>query len=64
MQHQIDRLRQLEAQGLVERRVIDASPIAVEYAITPFGETALDCLDRLRVWSEGLPEQFQPEAAE
>ncbi len=50
-----ERLRQLEARGLIARRVIDGGPISVEYSITPFGETALDCLDALRRWSEGLP---------
>ena len=59
-----ERLRQLEAQGLIERRVIDASPIAVEYLITPFGATALDCLDQLRIWSERLPEKLQMELAQ
>ena len=50
-----DRLRHLETRGLVARRVIDGGPITVEYSITPLGETALDCLDALRLWSEGLP---------
>ncbi len=50
-----ERLRQLEARGLVAREVIDGGPITVEYRITPFGETALDCLDALRLWSESLP---------
>ncbi|MEM6848362.1 MAG: helix-turn-helix domain-containing protein [Pseudomonadota bacterium] len=50
-----ERLRQLEAHGLVARKVIDGGPITVEYRITPFGETALHCLDALRLWSEGLP---------
>ena len=50
-----DRLRQLEAQGLVERHVLDKTPIAVAYSLTPFGTTALDCLDRMRVWAETLP---------
>lgn len=59
-----DRLRHLEIQGLIERRVIDSSPIAVEYIITPFGATALDCLDQLRIWAEGLPEDLQAELAE
>jgi DNA-binding HxlR family transcriptional regulator len=52
-----ERLRQLEARGLVARRMIDGGPIAVEYSITPFGETALDCLDALRRWSESLPSE-------
>ena len=59
-----ERLRQLEAQGLIERRVVDASPIAVEYVITPFGATALDCLDQLRIWAEGLPEDLRVELAD
>ncbi len=50
-----ERLRQLEDQGLVKRRVLDTSPVAVEYRITPFGRTALDFLDELRRWSEKLP---------
>ena len=56
-----DRLRQLEARGLIERRVVDTSPIAVEYVITPFGATALECLDQLRIWAESLPEELQSE---
>ena len=50
-----ERLRQLEEQGLVERRVIDSAPVAVEYRITALGTTALDFLDALRLWSESLP---------
>ncbi|MEM7398319.1 MAG: helix-turn-helix domain-containing protein [Pseudomonadota bacterium] len=56
-----ERLRQLEAQGLIQRSVVDTAPVAVEYSITPFGVTALDCLDRLRLWSESLPEELQSE---
>jgi len=44
-----DRLRQLETQVLIERRVIDASPIALEYVVTPFDKTALGRLDQLRI---------------
>lgn len=50
-----DRLRQLEDQGLIKRRVIETSPVAVEYQITKLGQSALECLDVLREWSEGLP---------
>ncbi|ORM72622.1 HxlR family transcriptional regulator [Pantoea deleyi] len=32
-------LRRLERNGLVSRRVIASSPVAVEYAITPLGQT-------------------------
>lgn len=50
-----ERLRQLENQGLVTRKVLDTSPVAVEYRLTELGGTALKFLDELRLWSEGLP---------
>lgn len=49
------RLRQLEAQGLVRREVMDTAPVSVQYAITELGCTALGFLDELRKWSESLP---------
>lgn len=52
-----ERLRQLEAQGLVVRQVRDTSPVSVTYEISEFGRTALGFLDELRKWSEGLPRQ-------
>ena len=54
-----ERLRQLEANGLVKREVIASAPVSVQYSITPFGETALGFLDELRRWSEDLPPEFQ-----
>ncbi|MFP3480444.1 helix-turn-helix domain-containing protein, partial [Burkholderia sp. SIMBA_057] len=32
-------LRRLERNGLISRRVIPVSPVAVEYAVTPLGRT-------------------------
>ena len=58
-----ERLRQLEARGLVTRRVLDTSPVAVEYAITPLGTTALECLDALRRWTESLPDGTTEQAS-
>ncbi len=54
-----ERLRHLEAHGLVRREVIDSSPVSVQYSITPLGATALGCLDALRAWSESLPEDLE-----
>jgi DNA-binding HxlR family transcriptional regulator len=51
-----ERLRQLEAHGLVQREVMDTAPVSVQYEITEFGRTALGFLDALRKWSEDLPE--------
>ncbi|MEM1130383.1 MAG: helix-turn-helix domain-containing protein [Pseudomonadota bacterium] len=51
-----ERLRQLEAQGLVRRRVLETKPVSVTYEVTAFGRTALGFLDALREWSENLPD--------
>lgn len=53
-----ERLRQLEAQGLVRREVLDTAPVSVHYEITEFGMSALGFLDELRKWSEGLPREL------
>lgn len=47
-----ERLRHLEAHGLIRRRVLETSPISVEYALTAEGETALAFLDALKLWTE------------
>lgn len=46
-----DRLKEMEAFGLVKRNVISDRPIAVSYEITKFGKSALDILDQLKDWS-------------
>ncbi len=46
------RLREMEAMELVERRVLSTRPVAVAYEITDFGRSTLDVLDQLRVWAE------------
>lgn len=46
------RLKELEAEGMVIRKVISDRPIAVTYELTDFGRSALGILDQLRIWSE------------
>ncbi|EKO3836942.1 helix-turn-helix transcriptional regulator [Vibrio harveyi] len=46
------RLKELEAEGMVVRQVISDRPIAVSYELTEFERTALKILDDLRIWSE------------
>ncbi len=46
------RLKELETEGMVIRKVISDRPIAVSYELTDFGRTALKILDDLRVWSQ------------
>lgn len=43
-------LRRLERNGIVSRRVVDARPVAVEYAITPLGTTLRAPVDALLDW--------------
>ena len=50
-----ERLRQLETQGLVDRKVMQTSPVSVEYSLTDLGRTALCFLDELRHWADALP---------
>jgi DNA-binding HxlR family transcriptional regulator len=44
-------LRRLERNGLVQRRVIASSPVAVEYSITPLGHSLRDPCAALYVWT-------------
>ena len=46
------RLKELESQGLVLRRVISERPIAVTYELTEFGRSALVVLEQLKDWAE------------
>ncbi|MEI4470144.1 winged helix-turn-helix transcriptional regulator [Frigidibacter sp. MR17.24] len=45
-------LRKLERNGLIERRVIASSPVAVEYGLSPLGETLLPPFRALYVWTK------------
>lgn len=44
-------LRRLERNGLVTRRVIPASPVAVEYEITPLGRSLQEPFKALYAWT-------------
>jgi DNA-binding HxlR family transcriptional regulator len=44
-------LRKLERDGLIERRVLPTSPVGVEYAITPLGESLREPFGRLYDWT-------------
>lgn len=46
------RLKELEQEGLVVRKVISERPIAVSYQATEFGRSALAILDQLCDWVE------------
>lgn len=44
-------LRRLERNGLISRRVIPTSPIAVEYSVTPLGRTLKEPFAALYAWT-------------
>jgi DNA-binding HxlR family transcriptional regulator len=47
-----ERLKELEARGIVERRVIDGSPVKVEYELTERGRDLRDALAELKAWGD------------
>ena len=52
-----ERLRELEAEGVVERRVIPGRPPGVEYLLTPMGEELAAALKPLSAWAHRWMEQ-------
>jgi DNA-binding HxlR family transcriptional regulator len=44
-------LRRLERNGIIERRVLPLSPVAVEYEITPLGRTLQPPFKALYAWT-------------
>jgi DNA-binding HxlR family transcriptional regulator len=46
-----ERLKELEAEQLVQRRVIPETPVRVEYRLTPRGEALGSILDAVTAWA-------------
>lgn len=46
-----ERLKELEAEGIVERRVIDGAPVRVEYALTRKGQALEPTVRSLKGWA-------------
>jgi DNA-binding HxlR family transcriptional regulator len=44
-------MKELEARGIVERRVLPDSPARVEYAVTDMGRELAPTLKQLKSWS-------------
>jgi DNA-binding HxlR family transcriptional regulator len=47
-----ERLKELEARGIVDRRVHDGSPVKVEYELTERGKDLRDALAELKAWGD------------
>lgn len=52
------RLRELEASGLVKRTVYPVVPPKVEYSLTRLGESLLEPVTALKQWAEGHMEEI------
>jgi DNA-binding HxlR family transcriptional regulator len=46
-----ERLKELEAEGVVERRVLDGAPVRVEYSLTEKGRALEPALKALKEWA-------------
>ncbi|MEI6043781.1 MAG: helix-turn-helix domain-containing protein [Chloroflexota bacterium] len=55
-----ERLRELEAVGLVERAVYPESPVRIEYSLTPKGRAMDKVMEALQTWAENwvTPEEL------
>lgn len=52
-------LRRLERNGMIHRRVIDTSPIAVEYRISDLGRTLEEPITALQEWATAFLSQVE-----
>lgn len=57
------RLRELEAEGLVERRVLPTSPVRVEYELTAAGRDLESVVRAIAAWSQRWLAGADPTAA-
>ncbi len=55
-----ERLKELEAQGLVQRRVVPETPVRVEYALTQKGQGLRQVLMLLHRWAETWEDNGDP----
>ena len=57
-----ERLKELEAEGLVVRRVIPETPVRVEYLLTEKGSSLGQVMVTIATWAESWAPQEQPAA--
>jgi DNA-binding HxlR family transcriptional regulator len=46
------KLRELERDGIITRKIYASVPLKVEYNLTPLGKTLISLLNSIRVWAE------------
>jgi len=50
------KLRELERDGIITRKIYASVPPKVEYSLTPLGQTLIGLLNSIRVWAESYIE--------
>ena len=55
-----ERLKELEAEGIVERSVLDGSPVRVEYAMTDKGRALEPTVHELKSWANEWLDRTTP----
>lgn len=55
-----ERLQELEEEGIVERTVVPAAPVRVEYALTKKGRALASAIDAMAAWAERWVEPAPP----
>lgn len=58
-----EQLRELEADGLIERHVTGRVPAPVQYRLSGYGETVLPLVEQARVWGEAHLERMRGQGA-
>src|SRR6476620_3522145 len=58
-----DRLQELELEGIVERTVIPATPVRVEYALTRKGRALASAIDAIVEWAHKWTDAEAPSKA-
>jgi DNA-binding HxlR family transcriptional regulator len=59
-----ERLKELEACGIVERRVYPQTPVRIEYTLTEKGRGLQRALDELQRWADAWADEYAAAPAE
>ena len=57
-----ERLKELEAEGMIERRVIPDTPVRVEYLLTEKGHALSGVMDAISAWATEWHDDAPPDA--
>lgn len=52
-------LRRLERNGMIQRRILETSPVGVEYSLTPLGDSFREPFTRLYEWTLTHSDQIE-----